>query len=93
MASCEPASRRASQGTTARLGIIEESFDHRRMPYRGDHMKYVKKIVLWTVVAFFIWTVLTSPGQAADMVQRAWDTIVTGFQNIANFFNALLNRN
>jgi len=56
-------------------------------------MKHVKKIVLWLVVAFFIWTILTSPGQAADMVQTAWDTIVMGFQNIANFFNALLNRN
>jgi hypothetical protein len=92
-ASCEPASRRASQATSGRLGIIEESFDHLRTQYRGDHMKYVKKIVLWTVVAFFIYAILRSPSQAADMVQSAWDTIVLAFQNIGNFFDALLHRN
>lgn len=56
-------------------------------------MKYVKKIVLWTVVAFFIYAILRSPSQAADMVQSAWDTIVLAFQNIGNFFDALLRRN
>lgn len=56
-------------------------------------MKHVKKIVLWTVVAFFIYAVITSPGQAANIVQAAWDLIVLAFQNIGSFFNALLDRN
>jgi hypothetical protein len=56
-------------------------------------MKHVKKIVLWTLVAFFIYAVITSPTQAANMVQNAWDIVLQGFQNIGSFFNDLLNRN
>jgi hypothetical protein len=56
-------------------------------------MKHVKKIVLWTLVAFFIYAVITSPGQAADIVQNAWDLLLQGFKNIGSFFNSILNRN
>jgi hypothetical protein len=56
-------------------------------------MKHVKKILLWTLVVFFIYAVIQSPGQAANMVQNLWDLIVLAFQNIGNFFDALLNRN
>jgi hypothetical protein len=72
---------------------FDHCVDHRGTPAGGDHVKYVKKIVLWTVVAFVIYAIITSPGQAANMFQSAWDLIVLAFQNIGNFFKALLNRN
>jgi hypothetical protein len=56
-------------------------------------MKHVKKIVLWTVVAFFIYAVIKSPSQAANIVQGAWNIIVHGVSSIGTFFNAILNRN
>jgi len=55
-------------------------------------MKHVKKIVLWTLVAFFIYAVIKSPTQAADIVQSVWDVIVQGFKSIASFFNQLLHQ-
>ena len=56
-------------------------------------MKHVKKIVLWTVVAFFIYAVITSPSQAANIVQGAWNIILHAFASIGAFFNDILNRN
>jgi hypothetical protein len=56
-------------------------------------MKHVKKIVLWTVVAFFIYAVITSPTQAANIVQGAWNIVVHAVSSIAAFFNSILNRN
>jgi hypothetical protein len=56
-------------------------------------MKTVKKIILWTLVAFFVYAVITSPSQAANIVQGAWNIIVQAVSSIASFFNAILNRN
>lgn len=56
-------------------------------------MKHVKKMLLWTVVAFFIYAVVRSPNQAANIVQGAWDIIVQGVSSIAAFFDNILNRN
>jgi hypothetical protein len=56
-------------------------------------MKTVKKIVLWTVGAFFIYAVITSPSQAANIVQGAWSIILHAFASIGAFFNDILNRN
>lgn len=56
-------------------------------------MKTVKKIVLWTVGAFFIYAVITSPSQAANIVQGAWNIIVQGTKNLAAFFNDILSHN
>ena len=56
-------------------------------------MKHVKNIVLWTVVAFCFYAVITSPSQAANIVQSAWNIIMHGVSNIGAFFNAILNRN
>lgn len=56
-------------------------------------MKHVKKIVLWTVVAFLIYAIIVSPGQAASIFQGAWNLIVQAAHGIATFFNAILNRN
>jgi hypothetical protein len=91
--SCEQIPRRAFRTTERSLGSITKSCDHRRTPHQGDIMKHVKKIVLWTLVAFFIYAVITSPNQAANIVQGAWNIIVHGVSSIAAFFNNILNRN
>jgi hypothetical protein len=51
----------------------------------------VKKIVLWTVLAFFVYAIVKSPGQAADILRAIWDIIVQGVKSIGSFFDALLN--
>jgi hypothetical protein len=56
-------------------------------------MKFVKKLLLWTVVAFFLYAVFRYPDQAANIVQGAWDLIVSAAQSIGDFFNNLLTRN
>ena len=54
-------------------------------------MQRVKKIVLWGVLAFFVYAVVKSPSQAADIVRTIWDIILQGFKSIGSFFDALLN--
>jgi hypothetical protein len=56
-------------------------------------MKMVKKVVLWSLVIFFIYAIVVAPGQAANIVQSAWNLVVLAFKSIANFFNAILQRN
>lgn len=53
-------------------------------------MKAVKKIMLWTVLAFVVYAIITSPSQAAHIVQGAWNIIVQATKNLAAFFNAIL---
>jgi hypothetical protein len=53
----------------------------------------LKKILLWTLVAFFLYAIYKSPSQAANIVQSAWDIIVQAFASIGSFFSDLLNRN
>lgn len=55
-------------------------------------MQRVKKIVLWTLLAFFVYAIMTSPSQAADIVHTAWNIILGGLKGIGGFFDAVLNR-
>jgi len=55
-------------------------------------MRHAKKIVLWTLLAFFIYAVVTSPTQAADLVHTTWNIIMEGVRGISGFFDAVLNR-
>lgn len=55
-------------------------------------MPPVKKILVWLLVIFLLYAILTSPGDAADIVGSAWDIVRNGVQNIFDFFDALLNR-
>jgi hypothetical protein len=89
-ASCEQVPRRAFPTTGRRFGIIARSCDHRRTPYRGDTMKMVKKILLFTLVAFLIYAVFKYPSLAADFVQNIWDFFVHLFESLFSFFNSLL---
>jgi len=53
-------------------------------------MKMVKKLLLWTLVAFLIYAVFKYPSQAAADVQTVWNWIVQLFKSLASFFNSLL---
>ena len=52
----------------------------------------IKKIILWLLVIFLIYAIVTSPGDAANIVGSAWDVIVNGVKNIGRFFDELLRR-
>ncbi len=54
-------------------------------------MQRAKRIFWWTLLAFFVYAVFTSPTKAADIIDTAWGIIVTGFNSIVTFFNSLLN--
>jgi hypothetical protein len=53
-------------------------------------MPPIKKIVLWLVVIFLLYAILTSPQDAADIFGSAWDVVLTAVQNVASFFDNLL---
>ncbi len=53
-------------------------------------MQRVKKIVLWTLLAFFVYAIVTSPDQAADIARTIWDITAQGVRSVGSFFDALL---
>jgi hypothetical protein len=53
-------------------------------------MPPIKKIVLWLVVIFLVYAIVTSPESAADIFGSAWEIVVNGVKNIASFFDSLL---
>ncbi len=55
-------------------------------------MPPIKKIVLWLVVIFLLYAVLTSPTSAAAMLGSAGDIVANGVRNIGQFFDALIRR-
>lgn len=55
-------------------------------------MPRVRKILLWLLLAFFVYAIVTSPTQAADIVETAWDIILQAFRGIGGFFDALLDK-
>ena len=55
-------------------------------------MQRVKKIVPLIVLVFFVYAIVTSPAQAADIVHTLWDIIVKGVKGIGGFFDAVLNK-
>jgi hypothetical protein len=53
-------------------------------------MPPIKKIVLWLVVIFLLYAILTSPTEAANIFGAAWNIIVYGVSNVAAFFDNLI---
>ncbi len=53
-------------------------------------MPPIKKIVMWLVVVFLLYAILTSPAEAADIFGTAWDVLANGVKNIGAFFDNLL---
>ena len=52
----------------------------------------IKKIVLWLVTIFLLYAILTSPTDAADMVDTAWGILADGVKSIGQFFDSLISR-
>jgi hypothetical protein len=55
-------------------------------------MKMVKKILLWTLVAFVIYAIFRYPSLAADAFTSVWNFLVQLFKSLFSFFNSLLTR-
>ena len=53
-------------------------------------MPPIKKIVVWLLVIFLLYAILTSPQQAADIFGTAWQVIVAAVSNVATFFDELI---
>ena len=53
-------------------------------------MPPIKKIVLWLLVIFLLYAILTSPEEAAAIFGAAWNIIVYGVSNVAAFFDNLI---
>ena len=54
-------------------------------------MQRVKKIVLWTLLGFVVYAIVTSPTQAADIAHNLWGMVAQGLTSIGSFFDSLLN--
>jgi hypothetical protein len=52
----------------------------------------VKKIIVWLLLAFFVYAIFMSPDKAADIVHNVWGVVVDGFNAIIRFFDSLLGR-
>ncbi len=53
-------------------------------------MPPIKKIVMWLVVIFLLYAILTSPADAADIFGSAWDVVTNAISNVAQFFDQLI---
>ena len=53
-------------------------------------MPPIKKIVMWLVVVFLLYAILTSPKEAADIFGAAWSVLANGVKNVGSFFDHLL---
>jgi len=48
-----------------------------------------KSILIWIVVIFLLYAVVTNPEQAADVVRSIWDFVYGAFSGFARFFDDL----
>ena len=53
-------------------------------------MPPIKKIVMWLVVVFLLYAIVTSPSDAASIFESAWDVVTNGVSNVAAFFDSLI---
>ncbi len=56
-------------------------------------MQRVRKIVLWALLAFFVYAIVKSSTQAADIARNIWDLVGQGLASVGSFFDALLTKN
>ena len=50
----------------------------------------VKRLALWLLLAFVVYTILASPDKAAEMVRGSFDAIAAAGHALARFFDALV---
>ncbi|MFI9627572.1 hypothetical protein [Streptomyces sp. NPDC052042] len=54
-------------------------------------MAQAKKIALFVIVVFVLYTIITSPDRAADLVQVGFEGISSAAQGVGDFMSALVN--
>jgi hypothetical protein len=54
-------------------------------------MGQVRKIVLYAIVVFVLYTIITSPARAADLVQVGFEGIASAAQGVGQFMSELIN--
>ncbi|MFI6285550.1 hypothetical protein ACIBCM_12450 [Streptomyces sp. NPDC051018] len=54
-------------------------------------MVQAKKIALYVVVVFVLYTIITSPARAADLVQIGFEGISSAAQAVGEFMTELVN--
>ncbi|MBT2389899.1 hypothetical protein OG729_20490 [Streptomyces sp. NBC_00210] len=54
-------------------------------------MVQTKKIALYVVVVFVLYTIITSPAKAADLVQIGFEGISSAAQSVGEFMTELVN--
>lgn len=54
-------------------------------------MAQAKKIALYMVVVFVLYTIITSPARAADLVQVGFEGISSAAQGVGEFMTQLIN--
>lgn len=52
--------------------------------------KGIKKFLLWVLVGFIVYAIITNPDGSADIVKAIWHVIAEGFKNIGRFFSGLM---
>jgi hypothetical protein len=57
---------------------------------RGDPMTRTRNILLFVLVIFIVYSILTSPTRSADVANTLWDGMIDGLRAIGTFFNALI---
>jgi hypothetical protein len=59
-------------------------------PQEDLPMPPIKKIVLWLVVVFLLYAILTAPSDAANIFSTTWNVIVNAVENVFTFFDQLI---
>ncbi|MET7618862.1 hypothetical protein [Streptomyces sp. NPDC005408] len=54
-------------------------------------MVQTKKIALYIVVVFVLYTIITSPAKAADLVQIGFEGISSAAQGVGEFMTEIVN--
>ncbi|WP_164764659.1 hypothetical protein [Streptomyces lydicus] len=54
-------------------------------------MAQAKKIALYMIIVFVLYTIITSPQRAAEMVQIGFEGISTAAQGVGEFMTQLIN--
>ncbi|MFI1394644.1 hypothetical protein [Streptomyces sp. NPDC020681] len=54
-------------------------------------MVQTKKIALYVVVVFVLYTIITSPAKAADLVQIGFEGISSAAQGVGEFMTEIVN--
>ncbi|MEU6080427.1 hypothetical protein [Streptomyces sp. NPDC047108] len=54
-------------------------------------MAQTKKIALYVVIVFVLYTIITSPDRAADLVQVGFEGISSAAKGVGEFMTALVN--